>query len=211
MKRNKKLTSKFSVWLLLIIAFNWIAYLVSKNNIAWLDKPVISFFRSIENPILTKIYLWFTFIGDTPMVITIFLLSMAFLYFVLKHRIQLIFLLIVLVGSTLINNVLKIIYQRERPIEYRLADATGFSFPSGHAMASFTLYVALSFLIWKQIPSKLGRTLVIITTSLMIIMIGTSRIYLGVHYPSDILGGYLVSASWLIFTIYIYQWYLEKN
>ena len=211
MIKNIKFTFLFFVWLTLIITFNIFGYLISANKMVWLDQPIINFFRAIENPLLTKIYLWFTFIGDTPMVIAIFLISIFILYFALKHRTQLVFLLVVLVGSTLINNILKIIYQRERPIEYRLTEASGYSFPSGHSMASFTLYIALSFLIWKHIPHRLGRGLVILFTIVMIFMIGTSRIYLGVHYPSDIIGGYLVSASWLIPTIYLYQWYLEKK
>lgn len=209
--QKKKITSLFSFWFLIIASFSLIAYLVHNNQMGWFDKPIISFFQSIETPVSTKLYMFFTLIGSTPFVILIFLITCFLLYFVLKFRTQLIFFLLVLIGSTALNNILKNSFQRERPISHRLVEATGYSFPSGHSMAAFTLYFTLAFLIWKHLPTRFWRGIVIILTTLIILMIGTSRIYLGVHYPSDIIGGYLASTSWLILTIFFYQRYLEAK
>jgi undecaprenyl-diphosphatase len=77
-------------------------------------------------------------------------------------------------------------------------------------MAAFTLYGILTFLLWRHLPSYRSRSSLIIISAIMILMIGISRIYLGVHYPSDVLGGFLISGSWLFFSISIYQRHQEK-
>jgi len=78
----------------------------------------------------------------------------------------------------------------------------GYSFPSGHAMAALSLYGIISFILWRHIPKESGRIMLICISTLLVIFIGISRIYLGVHYPSDIIGAYLISGSWLFFTIW---------
>ena len=106
-----------------------------------------------------------------------------------------------LVIITAINQILKRIVQRPRPTEYRIIEETGYSFPSGHSMVSLAFYGYLIYLIYKYINNKhLKRTLIILL-SVLICSIGISRIYLGVHYTSDVLGGLFISISYLI--IYI--------
>lgn len=77
-----------------------------------------------------------------------------------------------------------------------------FSFPSGHAMAALSLYGIIGFLLWRHIPKQSGRIALITLKAIFILIIGTSRIYLGVHYPSDIVGAYLISGFWLMLTIW---------
>lgn len=78
-------------------------------------------------------------------------------------------------------------------------------------MAAFSLYGILAYLLWRHISTPVGRGLLIIISITMITAIGVSRIYLGVHYPSDVLGGFLASGSWLTVSIWFYQRYLEKR
>ncbi len=106
-----------------------------------------------------------------------------------------------LIIITILNQALKIIVQRPRPTEYRIINETGYSFPSGHSMVSMAFYGFLIYLIYKNIKNKYLKISLIIILSLLIIMIGISRIYLGVHYTSDVCAGFLVSLSYLI--IYI--------
>ena len=88
--------------------------------------------------------------------------------------------------------------QRPRPIEFRIIDENGYSFPSGHSMVSAAFYGFLIYLIYKNIKNKYLKWGLITILSLLIIFIGISRIYLGVHYTSDVLAGFLISISYLI-------------
>ena len=106
-----------------------------------------------------------------------------------------------LVIVTILSQALKIIIQRPRPTEYRIINETGYSFPSGHSMVSMAFYGFLIYLIYKNIKNKYLKISLIVILSLLIVMIGISRIYLGVHYTSDVCAGFLVSLSYLI--IYI--------
>ncbi len=106
-----------------------------------------------------------------------------------------------LVIVTALNQLLKFILHRPRPTEYRIIEAIGYSFPSGHSMVSMAFYGYLMHLTYKYIKNKYLKWTIIIILSLLICLIGISRIYLGVHYTSDVLGGFLISISYLV--IYI--------
>lgn len=111
--------------------------------------------------------------------------------------------LINLCSVTVLNLVLKSILQRPRPNEYRIINETGYSFPSGHSMISMAFYGFIIYLIYKNIKNKYLKWISIILLSILILMIGFSRIYLGVHYVSDVLAGFLFSISYLIVYIKI--------
>ena len=106
-----------------------------------------------------------------------------------------------LVVITGLNQLLKRILQRPRPTEFRIVEETGYSFPSGHSMVSMAFYGYLIYLIYKYVKNKYIKWSLIVLLSCLIVGIGTSRIYLGVHYTSDVLGGFLISVSYLV--IYI--------
>ena len=106
-----------------------------------------------------------------------------------------------LVVITILNQLLKRILQRPRPTEFRIIEETGYSFPSGHSMVSMAFYGYLIYLIYRYVKNKYLKWGLIVLLSLLICTIGISRIYLGVHYTSDVLGGFLISISYLI--IYI--------
>ncbi len=106
-----------------------------------------------------------------------------------------------LVIVTILNQLLKNILQRPRPNEFRIIEETGYSFPSGHSMASMAFYGYLIYLIYKYVKNKYLKWTLIVLLSILICTIGISRIYLGVHYTSDVLGGFLISISYLV--IYI--------
>ncbi|USB31874.1 phosphatase PAP2 family protein [Paenibacillus sp. YPG26] len=153
----------------------------------------------------------FTWIGSGIPVTVITLAVIVLLYVLLKHRSELVFLIALTVTSSLLNSVIKRIFKRERPTLNRIAEANGFSFPSGHAMATIALYGGLAYLLWKHAPGWIGRLIIFTLSFVMILMIGVSRIYLGVHYPSDVLAGYLLSGSLLTVFIWYYNRYLERS
>ena len=132
----------------------------------------------------------------------IFLIILTITLFILiknkKIGLSIILNLIVITG---LNQILKYILQRPRPTEYRLIEETGFSFPSGHSMVSMAFYGYLIYLIYKYVKNKDLKWISIVLLSILICSIGISRIYLGVHYTSDVLAGFMISISYLI--IYI--------
>lgn len=103
-----------------------------------------------------------------------------------------------LMFATIINLILKNIVQRPRPIGYRLIEESGYSFPSGHSMVSTAFYGLIIYLLYKNIKNNKLRNLFCIILSILIVLIGTSRIYLGVHYASDVFAGFLISICYLI-------------
>lgn len=100
--------------------------------------------------------------------------------------------------ATILNQILKNIFQRPRPTGFRIINETGYSFPSGHSMVSMAFYGFLIYLIYKNVKNKYLKCGLIATLGVLITLIGISRIYLGVHYTSDVLAGFLISISYLI-------------
>ena len=109
--------------------------------------------------------------------------------------------------SIILNIVLKNILQRPRPEGYRLINVTGYSLPSGHSMVNTAFYGFLIYLVYKNVKNKYAKSSLIALLSVLIIAICISRIYLGVHYLSDVLAGFLIAISYLIIFISI----LEKR
>ena len=129
----------------------------------------------------------------------VILISLAtILLLVIKNKKTGALILINLGIATLLNQILKHIVQRPRPIEHRIIDQSGYSFPSGHSMVSAAFYGFLIYLIYKNVKNKYVKWLSILGLSMLVILIGTSRIYLGVHYTSDVIAGFLISISYLI-------------
>ncbi len=117
-----------------------------------------------------------------------------------------------LVIVTGLNLLLKNILQRPRPTEYRLINESGYSFPSGHSMVSMAFYGFIIYLIYKYVKNKYLKYIAITIFSILIISIGISRIYLGVHYTSDVLAGFLISISYLIlYTSIVNKFIIERE
>ncbi|WHX51004.1 phosphatase PAP2 family protein [Paenibacillus woosongensis] len=206
--RQRRVSPYVIFWALLALAgFGVIAFFAVRQPLNSFDLHVAAWVQSFESASLTRIMVFFSTLGSTKFTILITLSAMLILFFVLQHRMELLFLAAFLGGASLLNKLLKIIFQRERPFVHRLVEETGFSFPSGHAMAAFALYGALAFLLWRHIRPQWGRILLIVLSCFMVVMICISRIYLGVHYPSDIAGALLASGFWLSVMIGIAQWY----
>ena len=146
---------------------------------------------------LTPIFKIITWFGSATCIILLALI----LFFTIKNKKVGLLISANLIIITILNQALKIIVQRPRPTEYRIINEAGYSFPSGHSMVSMAFYGFLIYLIYKNIKNKYLKISLIVILSLLIVMIGISRIYLGVHYTSDVCAGFLVSLSYLI--IYI--------
>lgn len=113
---------------------------------------------------------------------------------------------------TILNQLLKGILQRPRPEEFRIINESGYSFPSGHSMISMAFYGFLIYLIYKNVKNTYLKWSLITILGILIVSIGISRIYLGVHYTSDVLAGFLISISYLIaYTSIVNKFVLKRT
>ena len=156
-------------------------------------------------PTLSGFFLWITqFANPIPLVILFLAVLVILLYG--KQYTEAIWLSGgVILGAGILKPALKLFFLRERPTLEHLVTEHSFSFPSGHAVASMVFYGSLILLLPIFVENKQLRWFLQGLLGLIILSIGMSRIYLGVHYPSDILGGYALSLSWLLLTFPLYQ------
>ena len=161
-----------------------------------LDTLATPLLHSLSNPTLDEVMGTFTNLGSTIVVVPLFVAALVLLIW-RRHRHEALFLAVSMAGSLVLNQSLKLIFQRPRPQLAWAHVQPEYSFPSGHAMNSIVFYVAVALIAWIL----WGRRVGLIATVLAIVLallIGTSRIYLGYHYFTDVLGGFLAGAAWLI-------------
>ncbi|MEZ7726136.1 phosphatase PAP2 family protein [Gemella sanguinis] len=163
------------------------------------DLKIISYIQSLENEYLTVFYKMITIIADTYQSAIITILLVTFLYFK-KHYREALFLAITMTTCGLAMPLLKNIFRRERPNFYRLIEISGYSFPSGHTTSATTMYLTLAIIL-LSIMKKLNKYFVFSIAVLGIVIIGSSRIYLGVHYPTDVMAGICLGIS-IVSTVY---------
>ena len=163
------------------------------------DLNVISYIQNLENEWLTKFYKMITIIADTYQSVIITILLVALLY-IKKYYREALFLAITMTTCGLAMPLLKNIFSRERPNFYRLIEISGYSFPSGHTTSATTMYLTLAIIL-LSIMKKLNKYFVFSIAVLGIVIIGSSRIYLGVHYPTDVMAGICLGIS-IVSTVY---------
>lgn len=156
---------------------------------------------SMRNDILTIIFKIITNLGGAYCLIIIAILCAIFI----KNKKIAFAIPINLILSTMLNLALKNIVERPRPVGYRLIDETGYSFPSGHSMISAAFYGLIIYFIWKNVKNTKLKYISCILLAVLILLIGISRIYLGVHYASDVLGGFTISIAYLIIFTSIFK------
>lgn len=175
-------------WLCLAV-FAWLAIWVGRGQTIFFDQPVRETMHRLAAPGWTAVFETFTTIG-APLVFWP-LLVIAMLAGWRNHRRDMIRVGIVMAGALVLDGGLKLAFHRPRPEAFfGLTSPRSYSFPSGHALYAMCLYSALAGLVAAR------RILIWTAAALMIAMIGLSRIYLGVHYPSDVLAGWAIGWFW---------------
>lgn len=130
-------------------------------------------------------------------VLGIIALVVAGFLFIQRRPLAAVTLLTALLGGVAMSQSLKLLFGRERPpLDYQAAEAINASFPSGHAMLSAVAYLTIGAIVAKALPKRRLKSYVMIVAVLLTLIVGLSRIYLGVHWASDVLGGWLVGAAW---------------
>lgn len=199
---------KYTILILCSVIFAIFTYKVAADKTIYIDSAVYNYIsNNIINKNRTEIVKMITNITSPIMVI----ITLLILVLAIKDKKIKISLVINLLGITIINNLIKVIIARPRPEINKLVTETGYSFPSGHSITSMVFYGYLVYLTYKYINNKKIKIPLIIFLILLIPTIGLSRIYLGVHYASDVLCGFLLGTIYLILFISISKKYLERK
>lgn len=177
--------------IVLSLLFVILCILVKLDLLSNIDESVYKFITSNMNDTTTNIYKVITFFGSTIFMVGLCVLLLV-LFIIIKKNIYGYIISGTLIFSTIMNNVIKVIIRRERPI-YMIVRETTFSFPSGHTMASVSMYGILIYLINKSNMNKKLKIILSIILGMIPLMVATSRIYLGAHYFSDILGAIMLA------------------
>lgn len=179
--------------------FAQIAQAMVRGQTQAFDNGILRWMGSIGSPWLDSVVLEVTALGARAVVYMVVLVASAFLW-QSRHHYSAAMLWVAVIGSGLINTVLKVTFNRPRPdvFPWRTQHVGLASFPSGHAMTSIVVYGTLAFLIARLAPTRWLRRLVWVVAVLVIVLVGLSRLYLGVHYPSDVLAGFVVGGAWAI-------------
>ncbi|MNF79928.1 undecaprenyl pyrophosphate phosphatase [compost metagenome] len=180
----------------LLLIFVVLSQSLTANWVHIFDQHVSEYIQAQRGDLWTVIAKVFAFMGSGETEFILFFVIGAILIFKFKHKWETLVFFLGVLGAWLLNTVLKKLIERDRPsAEGWLVEVDGFSFPSGHAMVSILFYGLLAYIVWVNVRQSWRAAWVIPALAAFVILcIGLSRIYLGVHYPSDVLAGYTVGA-----------------
>ncbi|WLR58482.1 phosphatase PAP2 family protein [Guptibacillus hwajinpoensis] len=193
---------------LAIMLFSELAEEILEKETLQFDQAIISAVDGIRSDGLLNVMEFVTELGSVWWISVVSVVTVAFLWFKLRDGWSILFFVIAQAAGGLLTTELKHFFARSRPSIDAAYDAVGYSFPSGHAMGSFLLYGFIGYLIVRSQRSRTTKWLSGTLVFFFIALIGFSRIYLGVHYPSDVLAGYAAGTLWLFVCIFSLEWVL---
>ncbi|MGM0847387.1 MAG: phosphatase PAP2 family protein [Bacillota bacterium] len=191
---------------LFIYGFSEIAEGLLENEVESFDTAIIDFFISIESSGLDQFFVFITELGSVWFITTASIITILVLWLKLKDKWGILFFILAIGAGGLLTKILKTFYERGRPSINPEIDAVGFSFPSGHSMGSLIFYGFLIYLVIRSGLSLAAKWTISTMAVLLFVLIGISRIYLGAHFPTDVLAGQLAGGFWLILCILALEW-----
>lgn len=198
-------------WIILslcLILFMIILLCIIIKNKLYIDEYGYDLISKLNSNNMTNIIKVITNLGGTLVILGVTILSLL----IFRRKKINICIVLNLLGIAIINNLLlKNVIGRDRPSDINIITEMGKSFPSGHSAVSMVVYGYLIYLIYNFINNKYLKYILISILILIILIIGITRIYLGVHYTSDVLGGYLLGISYLLIFTYFTDKYIKEK
>ena len=196
------------------IGFAWLADEIFENELVAIDNGIITWLHGYWGPATDQVMLFFTTMGES--VVLGLLIALAAVALLRNGRwIDAGGLIIAGAGAGILNQRLKATYQRIRPDLFQGPfHLTSYSFPSGHSMGAIACYGMLAFVTIRLLRRRWQQIAVGLAAALLVLCVGLSRIYFGVHYPTDVLGGFMAGAIWLAITIAIVraaEWHARRR
>ena len=189
---------------LFLILFAWLSEEVFEGGLRQFDSGVRMKVHEFFSPQLTRFMQDMTFLGSIGFLTTLFAIIVA-VWLAKGLKRPAVWLMIAVGGSVILDISLKLSFHRTRPTPFVGIAPQTYSFPSGHALSSFCFYFVLAGLLCVRIQSLAMRIFIWTASAALVFAIGLSRIYLGVHYPTDVIAGYVAAAAWvsaLLFAVY---------
>ena len=184
-----------------VVLFAQLAEQVMEGATQNLDEYGLRWINSHQSRTLDAVMLEITSLGNFAVLLVMLLVVSAFLW-LSKHKLSVVLLALGVGGGYAANNVLKMFFDRDRPSVFdHGTDVLTSSFPSGHAMVSTIAYLSVAYLVGRLEPKPAMRRITWILAIVIILLVAISRMYLGVHYPSDVIGGIIAGVAWLGFVI----------
>ena len=205
MKKIKEFINKYLIWIVLLLClftFLYLIKLITADTISNFDNFIYNYVKKLISPQATSFFKVITERGNFTVMIPIIIIFYIFNKDKSFNR----YFTINLVSVFASNFIVKSIVRRDRPIDINLIIENGFSFPSGHSMVSFAFYGFIIYYLYYTDLKKPLKYGLMTFLSILILLIGLSRIYLGVHYASDVFGGFLLAFIYLVIYIkFIYK------
>lgn len=198
------------LFVIALTAFVYITRRVFVLNKNKLDNAVFNYLQNHVSERNNDIMEFFTFLGTHQFLIPANLSLIAYFLFIKKHKWHSIKIPAIALSSLGLMFLLKGLFDRERPAVPLLFEAKGLSFPSGHALMSVTFYGLLIYMIFKSVKNPALKWTLISLLIILIVIIGSSRVYLRVHYATDVIAGYCIGFLWLVFAVWLLN-KLEKH
>jgi undecaprenyl-diphosphatase len=186
----------FAALVVCLVLLGTLAEAIRGNERFVLDATASPFLHAMASPLLDAVMNAATFLGSSFVIPPLFVVATVLLL-VAKRPGSALFLAIASIGSLLLNELMKVYFHRPRPQLAWSHVQPDYSFPSGHTMNSVAFYVALAVIVWSLRGRRWGAIALVAAIALTT-LIGVSRIYLGYHYLTDVVGGVLAGASWLL-------------
>ena len=187
--------ASLAVAALALFLFAWLGNEVLQGDTQHFDTAVRMWVHRFASPGMTSAMKAISLLGYDILIAELLIAFAVFAW--LRWRRAAVWLAVAMAGSLALDMTLKYAYHRARPTAFFGVAPHSYSFPSGHALCSFCFYGVLAGLLSARTKSLAWRLIIWTVAALLVIAIGISRIYLGVHYPSDVLAGYLAAAVWV--------------
>ena len=175
------------------------------------DTRVFTSLRTITNGSTTNIMLLLTFFGSTKFLLPAYILLTAYYMFLKKNTIRSLNISAIALSSTLLLHFTKNVFQRHRPSQPLIDNVIGFSYPSGHSFSAFTFSGIIIYVIWKSELKTIWKWVAAIALFVFASLIAVSRVYLHVHYASDVIAGFCLSFLWLSICIYVLERFTKRR
>ncbi len=194
---------------ILSLFFGIIEDFITTSAVVAADIRIANLLVAFRHPQLIKIFFWITLLGKWEIVVSLAVVF-SLVCWLWKKRVYILPLWFLIFGSEFFGFLGKLVFHRQRPAMAAYFESS-FSFPSGHAIIAMAFYGFLTYFFWRQLKNWKSKINLLFAALIIILAIGFSRLYLGVHFFSDIWAGYLLGALWLIIGISLVEWFRARR
>lgn len=193
------------IFILCLAIFSFFIISLKSSVTANFDKTGFAFVSEYIPASMTSFFKTMTLFGSAKILGVATITMTVWLWLIRKDYVGMVTITVTVVSGSYLNSFIKSEVARPRPLLKHLVEASGFSFPSGHAMMSMIVYTLIAYFIIQRVTNRISRGFIILGAALFIFLIGFSRIILHVHYPSDVVSGYSLGFVWSYSAVAVYK------